>query len=315
MVHSVLIAVFAAVSAGAPAEDRREEIEVSSALVKLVEQVDVPAREAGVLATVEVREGQMVDRGDPLAGIVDTEARIAAERAKIELEIARKALENDVSIRFAKKSVEVAKAELQRSLDSIEKYPKSISDSEMDRLRLVVERAALEVEQAEYDLAIAAFTRQVKENDLEAALEKVQRRKITAPIAGVVVDVHRHPGEWVEPGEAVVRILRIDRLRAEGFLEVGAFGRELEGCGVRLKVDLPGKPGAEFPGKLVFLSPEIDPVNAQIRVWAEIENRGLLLRPGMRARLIVEVPREDEGPEEKHGQTAPGRTGKPRATN
>lgn len=281
------VVLVAAVGADAPAS---EEIEIPSALVTLIDQRDVPAEEAGVLAAVDVREGQMVEQGDPLARIVDTEARIAADLARIELEIAAKDVENDVDIRFARKSVDVAKAELQRSLDSVQKYPKSISDSELDRLRLVVQRASLEVEQAEYDLAVAALTRQIKENEYEAAQERVRRRKITAPVAGVVVDVQRHSGEWVQPGDTVLRILRIDRLRAEGFLPVAELGQDLDGCRVRLIVDLPEKPAAEFPGKLVFLSPEIDPVNSQVRVWAEIDNRGLRLRPGMRGRLFIELP-------------------------
>ena len=298
MPHGAFIFTLAVVVAGSATEQPVREIEIPSVLVKLIEQVDVPAREAGVLAAVDVQEGEMVEEGDPLGRIVDTESQIAEERAKIELEIAKKNAANDVSIRFARKSMDVAKAELRRSLDSVDKYAKSISDSELDRLRLVVERNTLEIEQAEYDLAIAEFTQQIKENEHEAALEKVRRRKITAPIRGVVVDVHRRPGEWVKPGDAVVRILRIDRLRAEGFLDVRATAQDLSGCSVRLIVDLPGEAGAEFPGKLVFLSPEIDPVNSQIRIWAEIENQALQLRPGMRARMIVELPPPTSKPDE-----------------
>jgi len=198
-----------------------------------------------------------------------------------------------VNIRFAKKSAEVAKAELRRSMESYKIYPKSISDSEMDRLRLVVQRAELEVEQAEYEFEIAELAWRIKENEYQAAEEKVRRRKINAPLSGVVVDVHRRAGEWVELGETVLRVLRIDRLRAEGFLRAEDVRGDLVGAPVRLRVDLPEKAGAEFPGKIVFLSPEIDPVNAQIRVWAEVDNRGLKLHPGMRAKIIVEPPTTD----------------------
>ena len=289
MIDFTAVLVFAAVLGGADPETSSNQIEVSSALIKLIEQVDVPAREAGVLVAVKVREGQMVDEGDQLAQIQDAEARLAAARAKIEVDIARKNAENDVNIRFAKKSAEVAKAELRRAQDSIDKYPKSISDTEMDRLRLTVERAVLEVEQAERDFEIAEFTRQIEENEHQFAEQKVERRKITAPISGVVVQVSRRRGEWVEPGDMVLRILRIDRLRAEGFLNARDIRHDLEDCQVELAVDLPGKPGTKYPGKVVFLSPEIDPVNAQLRIWAEIENRGLLLRPGMRAKMTIQV--------------------------
>jgi len=291
MAQSAFVLILAAAVAGAAPEKPAGTIEVPSMLIKLVEQVDVPAREAGVLAALHVREGQIVKEGSPVAQIEDTEARTAEERAKIEVEVARTNAKNNINIRFARKSAEVAKAELRRSAESNEKYPKSISDSEMDRLRLVVEKVGLEIEQAEHECSIAAFTQQIKENELKAAQQKVERQKIAAPLTGVVVQITRHRGEWVKPGDTVVRILRLDRLRAEGFLRAQYLGRALEGRPVKLAVDLPGAPGAEFPGKIVFLDPEIDPVNAQVRIWAEVENEGLRLRPGMRAKMTVEPPR------------------------
>jgi len=293
---TALTLVLAATLGGAAAETPPRQIQVPSTLLRLIEQVDVPAQEAGMLAAVAVREGQMVKEGDRLAQIADTEARLAAERAKMEVAIAREKAENDVNIRFAKKSVEVARAELRRAIESIEKYPKSISDSEMDRLRLTVERAVLEIEQAERGFRIARFTKQIKENESSLATQKVERRRITAPISGVVVQINRRRGEWVEPGDAVLRILRLDRLRAEGFLNVQQVRRDLSGCPVKLVVDLPGEPGVEFFGKVVFVSPEIEPVNAQLRVWAEFENRDLRLRPGMRAKMTIEVPGANRAP-------------------
>ena len=51
-------------------------------LIRIDEQVEVPAREAGVLAAVNVREGQMIEPGACIAQIEDDEARIAAELAE-----------------------------------------------------------------------------------------------------------------------------------------------------------------------------------------------------------------------------------------
>jgi len=297
MMDTALTLLLATAVTGADVRQPTEELEVPSVLIKLIEQVDVPAREAGVLASVNVREGQPVEEGALLAQIVDTEAQIAEKRAAIELEIARKNADNDVNLRFARKSTEVAKAELRRAEESIEQYHKSISDSEMDRLRLVVERSVLEEEQARYEAEIAQYTLQIKQNQHQAAEEQVRRRKIEAPLGGVVVDVQRFRGEWVQPGDAVLRILRMDRLRAEGFVSVEALRHDLMDCPVRLEIDLPDETGVAFPGKIVFLSPEIDPVNAEVRVWAEIENREMRLRPGMRAKMIIEVPVSPEEPE------------------
>jgi RND family efflux transporter MFP subunit len=276
---------FAADSGGSPPGP----IEIPS-LIRLIEQVDAPAREAGVLADVSAAEGQIVQSGALLARIDDTEARAAAERAQAELEIAELNAANTVHVRFAKKAVEVAQAELRRSAESNEKYPKSISETEMDRLRLTVEKGLLEVEQAEQETRIAAVNRRLKDSDHRAAQHRVQRHAIAAPFSGVVVQVARHQGEWVQPGDVVARILRLDRLRAEGFLKLQSWNEGLSGCPARVLVDLPATPGQEFPGKVVFVDPEIDPVNAQVRIWVEVENRGLQLRPGMRARVVLEPP-------------------------
>lgn len=289
MTSSIYAAVCYAVLAAAAGEKAAAPIEVPSMLLKPIEQTDVPAREPGSLAAVDVREGQMVQEGQVLARIEDAEPRTTAERAKTELEIAQAKAQNDVSIRFARKSAEVAKAELRRSTESNEKFSKSVSESEMDRLRLIVEKNTLEIEQAQHELTVAGLTRKVKENDLLAAQHKLERHRIVAPLAGMVVQVSRHRGEWVKPGDIVVRILRLDRLRAEGFLRAQDLSPDLPGRRVRLQVDLPGRPGAEFAGKIVFLDPEIDPVNSQVRIWAELENQGLQVRPGMRAKMILDA--------------------------
>ena len=89
------------------------------------------------------------------------------------------------------------------------------------------------------------------------------------------------------------RIVRIDRLRVEAFLDANQVADGLLGRNVTLSVEFANRPRAEFAGKVVFVSPEVDPVNGQVRVWAEVENRGLLLRPGLHGSLKIEPVAED----------------------
>ncbi len=266
-----------------------EPVRVDSVMLTLIEQVDVPAADAGVLTSIAVTEGQAITERTLLAKLEDGDAQQLVQRAKLELDISRLEAANELKIRYARKTHEVAQAELKRATDSIEKYRNSVSQSELDALRLAADGAALEVQQAEHDLAVAQITSQLKENELELATNRLERRHLLAPISGVVVQIKRHRGEWVQPGESVVRLVRIDRLRAEGFLSARESLEELAGRKVTLSLDLPGKPGAKFPGKIVFVSPEVNPVNGQARFWAEIENVGLALKPGLHASLTIEA--------------------------
>ncbi len=155
-----------------------EEVQVSAVLIKLIEQVEVPAREAGVLETVAVREGEMVAAGAALAQIEDADARLDKQRAQLELAAARKQADSDVKVRYAKKSLEVAEAELRRAVESERRLPRSVSQSELDQLRLVVQQGTLDVEQAQLELDLAQTARELKENELQAAEHTILQRKI-----------------------------------------------------------------------------------------------------------------------------------------
>lgn len=275
-----------------------EDVEVDSVLIKLIEQVDVPAREAGVLQSVAVREGQMVADGAAVAQIDDADAKFALRKAQLELMGARKLAESDVKVRFALKSAEVANNELERAVESDKRLAESVSDSEMDRLRLTAEKTELEIEQAELDLDVARTARELKENDVRTAEHAVGQRQVTAPLAGFVAEIHRQRGEWVQPGEPIVRILRLDRLRAEGLVDAEAGGGELHGRAVRLAVEQNGAT-THYSGKIVFVSPEIDPVGGQVRVWAEIDNPQLRLRPGQHGSMTILA---SAGPEDQPGR-------------
>jgi RND family efflux transporter MFP subunit len=262
-------------------------LRVDSVVITLIEQVEVSARDAGALAAVEVQEGQRVREGQLLARLEDTEAKLVRNKAQFEFDIAKKQAASDVKLRYAKTSLEVATTEERRGLESVGKFSKSVSQSELDQLRLAKEKAALEFEQAGEDQEIARLTARLKENEVQTGTFNVERRQIVSPIAGVVVQIKRHKGEWVQLGESIVRIVRVDRLRAEAFLSSRDVGGDLAGRPVSLIVDLPGAPKSEFPGKIVFISPEVNPVNGQFRVWAEIENRDQLLRPGLQGSMVI----------------------------
>jgi RND family efflux transporter MFP subunit len=282
------IAWFLVATAVLASAARAEDIQVPSVLIKLHEQVDVPARVAGPLTAIVAREGEIVEAGAPLAQIEDGDAKIEKRRADLELVAARRAADSDVQVRYAKKSLEVAQTELRRAVDSEKRLAQSVSKSELDQLRLLVQRGELEVEEAQLEWELAQTTRESKENDVRLADYAIRQRQVAAPLAGFVAEVHRHRGEWVQPGQPILRMVRLDRLRAEGLVNARSVQGDVNGRPVKLIVQLNDQKTATYAGKLAFVSPEIDPVNGQVRIWAEIENEDLKLRPGLHGSLVIE---------------------------
>lgn len=274
---------FIAVAAAAEPQSLR----VPDAVVTLSEQIEVPARSAGVLATMNVREGDVVKAGQVAGVMDDTDARLAVAKAETESASARAEADNKLKVFAAEKAAAAAKAELQRAVESSEKYAKSVSQSELDRLRLQAEKGSLEHQQAEHERSQAQLTARIKANELDAARRTLDLHRITAPASGVVVDVRKHGGEWVEPGMPVLRIVRMDPLRVEAFVSAADAVGLRPGCEVLFQTAADTGAQKGTVGKLSFISPEIDPINGQVRIWAELPNSDGSLRPGLQGTLVI----------------------------
>ncbi len=258
-------------------------LRIESVVLRPLRAAEVPAQQTGLLQTIMVEEGQRVEQGQLLASLDARQAELAVARARLEFAQAEAKAKNEISILYAEKSLEVAKAELRRSSESIEQFAKSISQSQLDVERLTVEKLTLERRQAEHELVLERFGLQLKQSELEAAQLQLSQHQLTAPFAGRVVLVRGRVGEWVEVGARVLRLVAVDKLRAEGFLPAEQASADLVGKPVTLSV----ANGKTVTGTLRFVSPEMEPVTRQVRVWAEIPNTEGALRPGQQGMLEI----------------------------
>jgi macrolide-specific efflux system membrane fusion protein len=156
----------------------------------------------------------------------------------------------------------------------------------LDVEQLTVQKNRLEAEEAEHEQTIAGLEMRAQENELNAAKAQIARRKIVAPFDGTIVQVYVRKGEWAEPGQKALRIVNAGRLKAEGFIRAEDATTIAPGKAIELTVTFNDKPQA-FSGKIAFVSPEVDPITGQVRVWAEVENRDGKLRPGQAAKMKV----------------------------
>lgn len=274
---------------GDPAAHERadqDEIVVDQAVVLLIDNVAVPAEQAGVIEEFLATEGEQVDAGQVVVKLHSELYQLEVEIARRELEAATLASESDVNLRYANKSRDVAKKILERNLEIAD----AVSKTEIERLQLEYERSILAGERAEMDQKIAVTGRETRSAELRAAELKMAQRNIRSPIAGQVVELLAQRGEWINVGDPLLRVVRLDRLRVGFFLDADKFDSRLVGKPVDFRVAMP--PDGEeqsFRGVVTFVSPEVIPNRGQIRVWAEIENPHLSLRPGTAGALHISL--------------------------
>lgn len=265
----------------------QSSVPVSRGQITIIQEVDVPALETGVIGTIAVRPGQRVEAGELLGSLSDTEARLALKRVEIEAAIAKQNAESSIHVEVAKKAHLVALADLRRAEEAVARYTKALSVTEMDRLRFSAEQAELTIEQARELQQTARFELELKLNEIAIAKRKVERHRFVSPLVGVVADVNIEESEWVETGTPVFRVLRLDRLRCEGFISVTQAAMVSVGQPVKITVKATEKKFIEVEGRLAYISHDIDKFKKDVRVYAEFDNANLAIRQGMPAEMEI----------------------------
>ncbi|MEN6450045.1 MAG: HlyD family efflux transporter periplasmic adaptor subunit [Thermoguttaceae bacterium] len=270
-----------------------DSLMLNNCLLSLSEEAQVPAQEAGALVKIPVREGQQVAAGELLAQIDDQIPQKQKEVAYFKLKVAEKQATDDVDVRYAEAAYWVAKKKLDKYEEANHKTPGTIPETEVDLQRLERDKFLLSWEKAKKDLAVAALQKEVSKAELAAAEVGVTRRKLTAPLDAVVVELSRHQGEWVQQGDPVMRLVRIDLLRVEGFLNASKYRQsEIQGRPVQVVVTLPHGQRETFTGKIVYVKPLVE-AGGDFLVRAEVQNRkdggAWLLSPGMSAEMTVQL--------------------------
>lgn len=235
----------------------------------------IHAESAGLVARVDVRQGEAVRAGAALVTLSDPEAAAGMETARARLDSARAALalleqggpaRDAAAIDAAIAALEVERAAAAREAAGLERLvgQKAATVVELDAARDRVKRAetdlaaqrrrrGLLVESAE----TAAARARVREAEaaLELAAGRAGARVLRAPGAGVVYEVAVRAGDWMAPGALAARVGRLDPLEARVYVDEPDLGRLREGQEVVLTWD--ALPGRRWSGRIERLPTQV----------------------------------------------------------
>jgi multidrug efflux pump subunit AcrA (membrane-fusion protein) len=241
-------------------------------LVKAKNEVEIPAQKEGMLIELNVLEGSVVKEGERIAVIDDREAKAQVMVSEYALDAAKQKAVDTIEERFAAKSAEVAKVDLERDLEANRRQPGAVPEIEISQKQLMLEKSTLQIEKAQKDRVIAELDAKTKEAELGAAKVALEKRSIYAPFSGEVVKLQREKSEWVNPGDPILTLMRFDVLYAEARAPVSLFDRE-DLLGKNVTVTVPRARGKEvsLPGKVVHVSQMVES-GGTLTVRAEVQN-------------------------------------------
>jgi membrane fusion protein, multidrug efflux system len=125
-------------------------------------------------------------------------------------------------------------------------------------------------------------TAQRQENEARAA-----KTDIRAPFAGIVGLRQVSAGAYLKAGEDIARLDKIDVMKLDFRVPEGYLGRIRRDQPVAARVD--AFPGELFTGRVYAVETAVDERTRTVLLRARVENRGVRLRPGMFARVTLEL--------------------------
>jgi HlyD family secretion protein len=242
------------------------------------EFVYLASSQPGRLEHLTVTRGQQVDRGTPLFTLEAIDERAGREQAREQLAAAEAQL---ADLETGKRPPEVAvvaaqlsqaqaaaqKSALQRDRDEAQYKSGGISREQLEATLAQAASDAAHVSELASQLEVArlpgraqqlkAQSRQVEAARavLEQADWRLGEKAIVAPSAGLVYDTLYREGEWVAPGNPVVRMLPPQNIKVRFFVPEGVVGTLTAGRKVSLHCDGCAQ---EVPATITFVSNEAE---------------------------------------------------------
>ena len=268
--------------------------------VEPIEWSAVRAESAGIVDRIAVQQGQSIAKGAILATLRFTgaqpdlsaaEAQIAQAKARLaDIErgghnAALAEIENGLQLaRFQKRAAQI-------DLDALTRLEKknAATRAEVTAARNKVSEAQIEIDAFTRKRAalIGASDRSVAEAVLKEgqAAETIARRRIAqseirSPLSGIVYDLPVRAGAYVNSGDLVANVGRLDKLRVRVYVDEPELGRIAVGQPVTITWD--ALAGATWSGVVDKVPTEIVPLGTRQvgEVLCTIDNTNHKLTPG-----------------------------------
>jgi RND family efflux transporter MFP subunit len=240
--------------------------------LKPVAQVDVVSKMTGRIDQLQAEIGDWVQKGTLIAKVDEDEVRQQVNRAAAALEVAKASLSQKQT------DLEILKKELDRTVELHENQliPRRDLDTAEARYRGAIAQEKLA--EAQIDQAQA---------ELRELRVRLDNTRILAPISGLVGKRHLDNGALVNPSMPVVSLVDLSTM----VMEINAPEKDLVKIrtGLEAGIVLDAYPEQKFKGRVIRLSPILDPATRTGSVEIEVPNPKMMLKAEMFARVELDL--------------------------
>lgn len=228
------------------------------------QQADVAAERNGRVVNINVRIGDRVKKGQLLAQLDDRSLQSAY--------ISQKARMASVQAQLQEWEAEQRTAESDLRRADAMRDEKIISEENWEHAKYRVDETIDEVARFRAEAAASAA-------DLSTANLQLEQSRIVAPFAGVVGRSSVRPAQEVKPGDVLFWITAEAPLLV--LFTVPETSMAAFSTGKPLELTTTDYPGLHQQGRILRVSPVVDPASGSVQVIGAVVHPSSLLKPGM----------------------------------
>ncbi len=227
---------------------------------------------AGRLLEIRKRIGDPVHPGEVVARLDNEEYVQAVREAEANLAVA------NASLVEARSSLALARQELERAQSLQQKGVASQSELDVTKTQFEARDAGLKLAEAQVDS---------RQSSLDLARLRLNYTNLTSSSAGFIGERFVDEGALLPVNASVLSVVTYDRV----FIRTSVVDRDYARVhkGMKAQVEVDAFPGRLFPGEITQVAPVIDPNSRNAELEVTVPNDSLLLKPGMFARIRVEL--------------------------
>ncbi len=264
-------------------------------------KISAPVHAFYVQRGSRVKEGQLLatlENRDLTAQAMDNKGQYTAAEATFDMQTKAQLPED-----YAKAQLDVAqtKAQFELQRDIVASRKKLLAQGAIAGREYDTAVASLAQARAAYDTArnhlnalssvSDAATRQLAQGQLasakgkfEAAEAQVSYSEIRSPISGVVTERPLFPGETATAGTPLLTVMDTSSLLAK--VHLAQMVAQRMKVGDEASVSIPGV-DAPVTGKVVLISPALDPGSTTVEVWIKVTNSAGTYKAGTPVRVSI----------------------------
>lgn len=254
----------------------------NEAFTEPYQTIQIASAEPGIIANIKVQLGDMVDTGDLLfemdMSVLEASRRLAQAKANSQARLKAAEVEHESKLKRYQQLVDLVK----ENAGSPEEVERAKTQSEIARQGV----AAIAEEKAQFALE----TKRIE--------SQIEQRRIRSPIAGVVIEIHKKPGEYVSSNAPqLATVVQLQTLRAVFHLPTRTAVKLQRGDVVQIQLTETEQSAAAI---VEYVAPITKADSGRVRVDVRIDNQLGQYRSGVRCRMLETIPQQSSTSETVH---------------